>query len=84
MSEGVMAKLGIVPKAEKVCFNTVAAKRRAQEKRIAVAEAAEHKAKMALDAAQEALAQEREAEKAIVREFAALMREDGIRIGEEK
>lgn len=86
MSESVMAKLGLVSTSTpaKTSFDGIASKMRAQQKRIIQAEGDEHKAKIALDAAHDALTQEREALQAMAREFYNLAREEGFKAEEPK
>lgn len=77
MSDSVLGKL--MGKADaKRSYDVLVDRMNAQKKRIIHAEGEEHKAKNALDAASDALEQEREALKALKREFYSLAREDGI------
>lgn len=78
MSDSVFSMLsrGQSPAAS---FDAIRDRMRAQRKRIIHAEGEEAKADNALKAAKDALEQEREALRAMEREFFSLAREEGIR-----
>lgn len=74
---GIMDKL--LGRDGKPSFDALVTRMRGQQKRIIQAEGDEAKAKNALDAAHDALEQEKAAYQAMVREFYAAAREEGIK-----
>ncbi len=76
MSDGVFSMLS---RGQTASFDGIATRMRAQRKRIIHAEGEEAKAENALKSAQDALEQEREALRALEREFYSLAKDEGIR-----
>lgn len=74
---GIMDKL--LGRDGKTSFDALVTRMRNQQKRIIQAEGDEAKAQNALDAAHDALEQEKAAYQAMVREFYAAAREEGIK-----
>ena len=80
MSDGVFSAIGLGRKPDaSPSFDVIRDRMRAQRKRIIHAEGEEAKASNALDAAKEALEQEREALRAMEREFFSLAKDEGIK-----